>query len=240
MTPEALERLPVKDGFRLRGLDMTRTETFTDAAFAFAVTLLVVSIDQIPTSYDELVNAMLGIPAFAASFALIALFWYAHWKWSRRYGLEDLPTILLSFSLVFLILCYIYPLKYLFNGMATWLSGGRIQSAGQVSITLSNLYSIFAIYGAGFVALCIVIILLNLHAYRKREELKLNAVERFDALGEAVAWSIVGGVGVVSLGVALFTPPSRLAIPGFVYVALPIVMPIHGALAGRKRRALTA
>ena len=36
-TPEdALRKLPAKDGFRLRGMDMTRTETFTDAAFAFA------------------------------------------------------------------------------------------------------------------------------------------------------------------------------------------------------------
>jgi len=238
MNDQDLDRLPVKDGFRLRGLDMTRTETFTDAAFAFAVTLLVVSIDQIPKSYDELVTAMLGIPAFAASFAVITLFWYAHWKWSRRYGLEDLPTILLSLALVFLILCYIYPLKYLFNGMATWLSGGRIRSGGQGSITLSDLYSLFAIYGAGFVTVCLVIVLLNLHAYRKREELKLNAVERFDALGEAGAWSIVGGIGLISLGVALLAPPSRLAIPGFVYTALPIVMPIHGALVKRKRRAL--
>ena len=32
---------PVEHGFRMRGLQMTRVETFTDAAFAFAVTLLV-------------------------------------------------------------------------------------------------------------------------------------------------------------------------------------------------------
>jgi len=32
-------------GFRLRGLQMTRIETFTDAAFAFALILLVVSLD---------------------------------------------------------------------------------------------------------------------------------------------------------------------------------------------------
>ena len=37
-------------------------ETFTDAAFAFAVTLLVISIDQIPRSYDELLVALAGIP----------------------------------------------------------------------------------------------------------------------------------------------------------------------------------
>lgn len=41
---DKLDDLPVKNGFRLRGMDMTRTETFTDAAFAFALTLLVVSV----------------------------------------------------------------------------------------------------------------------------------------------------------------------------------------------------
>ena len=34
----------IVDGFKQRGEDMTRLETFTDAAFAFAVTLLVVGV----------------------------------------------------------------------------------------------------------------------------------------------------------------------------------------------------
>lgn len=94
---------------RPRGLEMTRTETFTDAAFAFALTLLVVSIDSIPASYAELLDAVQGIPAFGLSCALLFLFWYGHWNWSRRYGLEDFPSIALSFLLVFVVLCYVYP-----------------------------------------------------------------------------------------------------------------------------------
>jgi uncharacterized membrane protein len=77
----------VVDGFRQRGEEMTRLETFTDAAFAFAVTLLVVGGgDAIPTNFDELILAMKQVPAFAASFANIMLFWYAHHVWSRRPG----------------------------------------------------------------------------------------------------------------------------------------------------------
>ncbi len=60
---------------RKRGIEMTRTETFVDAAFAFAVTLLVVSIDSIPESVAELLRALAAVPAFAASFAIIGLFW---------------------------------------------------------------------------------------------------------------------------------------------------------------------
>ena len=42
-----------RDGFRLRGLGMTRIETFTDAAFAFAVSLLVISTQAVPTNYER-------------------------------------------------------------------------------------------------------------------------------------------------------------------------------------------
>jgi len=48
----------------MRGLDMTRIEVFVDAAFAFAVTMLVISFDAIPTSYAEVMLAIKGIPAF--------------------------------------------------------------------------------------------------------------------------------------------------------------------------------
>ena len=48
----------------MRGLEMTRTEVFLDAAFAFAVTMLVISFDAIPSSYEEVVLAIKGIPAF--------------------------------------------------------------------------------------------------------------------------------------------------------------------------------
>ena len=55
-SPEQLASMPVRDGFRQRGEDMTRLETFTDAAFAFAVTLLVVGGgDSIPSDFDEMI-----------------------------------------------------------------------------------------------------------------------------------------------------------------------------------------
>jgi len=86
-----LTTLPAKNGFRQRGVEMSRLETFTDAAFAFAVTLLVIGGgDSIPMSFEEMVRAIKQVPAFAASFANIMLFWYAHHIWSRR-----IPVIVL-------------------------------------------------------------------------------------------------------------------------------------------------
>ena len=68
--------------------DVTRLEAFSDAAFAFALTLLVVSLD-VPRSYDDLMRTMRGFPSFACCFALLVWIWHEHNMFFRRYGLQD-------------------------------------------------------------------------------------------------------------------------------------------------------
>ena len=87
--PKDLDALPRRGGFRLRGLEMTRLESFVDAAFAFAVSLLVIAGQQVPDDLDTILRAFNNVPAFAASIAVMAIFWRGHWLWSRRFGLED-------------------------------------------------------------------------------------------------------------------------------------------------------
>ena len=87
--PADLDALPRLRGFRLRGMEMTRLETFIDAAFAFAITMLVIATQQIPDDIETLLAAFKNVPAFVASIIVLGIFWRGHWLWSRRYGLED-------------------------------------------------------------------------------------------------------------------------------------------------------
>ncbi len=229
----ALSKLPVKNGFRLRGMEMTRTETFTDAAFAFALTLLVVSIDSIPSTYDELRIAVQGIPAFGLSCALLFMFWHGHWNWSRRYGLEDFPSMVLSFFLVFVMLCYVYPMKYVSSIFVAWITDRRIEVGAEIS-SMDELYGIFTIYSIGFVALCVVILLLYLRAWAQRDELQLNAVERHVTRSEIGSWMILASVGILAILMGLFAPHHPLTVPGWAYTLLPVVMPLWGTMRGRQ------
>jgi uncharacterized membrane protein len=219
---------------------MTRTETFTDAAFAFAVTLLVISIDAVPATVAELRTALAGVPAFAVSFALLWLFWYAHWQWSRRFGLEDLPTILLSFALVFVMLSYVYPMKFLATLAIRFFS--RDAAAGTMLDDAAQLYYLFAIYGAGFVTMALLIVALNAHAFRKRDELLLDAYERYQTKAEVWGWCIVAGVGVASIVLALTTDPPEsygdIVWPGWIYMLLAVMMPAYGVVTGRRAQRL--
>lgn len=43
-------------------------------------------------------------------------------KWSCRYGLEDASAVALSCLLVFTVLVYVYPLRFLMRGLTVWLS----------------------------------------------------------------------------------------------------------------------
>ena len=73
--PPELDALPRLAGFRLRGLSMTRLETFIDAAFAFAITMLVIATQQIPDDIETLLAAFKNVPAFVASIIVLGIFW---------------------------------------------------------------------------------------------------------------------------------------------------------------------
>src|SRR5438093_5991706 len=124
--PADLDSLPRLGGFRLRGMEMTRLETFIDAAFAFAVSMLVIAAQQIPDNIQALLAAFKNVPTFVCSIAVLGIFWRGHWLWSRRYGLEDSASVLISWAMIATILFLIYPLKAIFGAMWYLLSSWQL------------------------------------------------------------------------------------------------------------------
>jgi uncharacterized membrane protein len=238
ISADQLSTLPARNGFRQRGMEMTRLETFTDAAFAFAVTLLVIGgSDSVPTNFDEMRLALNQVPAFAASFANVMLFWYAHHVWSRRFGLDDTPSILLSLLLIFVMLIYVYPLKAIYSGAIEFFSNGYFSSYFDMN-SMADLRDLFVIFGVGFAVLSGIIVLLNMHAYKLRDALSLSELERFDLHTEKTHWHINVIVAVISTLMAILLPDRLVVLAGLFYGVFGIVMPWHGIKRGRLRNKL--
>jgi uncharacterized membrane protein len=224
-----------------RGQGMTRLEVFTDAAFAFAAAMLAISIDEIPGNYPELLNALKDAPAFAASFAILMLFWRAHQKWSELYGLEDIPAVALTALLILVVMVYVYPLKILFGAGFEELSGGRLQSSFQLQ-SQTEFRGVLTIYGLGYAALSGLIAALYMHAWRCRNTLELNAAERFDARAEILSWSFVASFGLTSVTLAWLLPDGLVPLAAWMYCLLIPYAPLSDSLqrAAWRRRLLAS
>src|SRR3954464_8302214 len=181
--PANLDDLPRLRGFRLRGMEMTRLETFIDAAFAFAISMLVIAAQQIPDDITSLLAAFKNVPTFVCSIAVLSIYWRGHWLWSRRYGLEDGVSILISWAMIVTILIFIYPLKAIFGAMWYMLSNGQVGHPFSLHTTEQQARWIFAVYALGLIAICAEIFLLNLRAWQLRAPLQLNAREELMARG---------------------------------------------------------
>jgi len=225
--PEHLDALPRSRGFRLRGMQATRLETFIDAAFAFAISMLVIAAQQIPDNITAILAAFRNVPTFICSIAVLGIFWRGHWLWSRRFGLEDGVSIVISWAMIATILIYIYPLKAIFGAMWYLVSDGRMGQALGLQTNESQARALFALYALGFIAVSAEILLLNFRAWQLREPLKLDSRERLMTRAELTGWSIPVGVGAVSLVLALTLPLQEIEWSGWVYFSMAILVPLH-------------
>ena len=212
---------------------MTRLDTFTDAAFAFAVTMLAISIDEIPSSYPELIEALKGAPAFIVSFAMLLLYWRAHQNWSERYGLDDLPSVLLTAALIVVVMIYVYPLKIMFGAAMNVVSAGWLPSNFDIE-TAGQFRVVTTIFSVGFAGLSGLIAALYLHAWRKRSELAMSAPEAFDTAAESLAWAIVAGWGGLSILLAWTLSDTWLPLAIWIYCVLAIFGPVFDLAQRRK------
>lgn len=229
--------------FRWRSEETSRIEGLSDAVFGFAITLLVVSL-EVPKTFNELAHAMSGFGAFAISFGLLFLVWYNQHKFFRRYGLQDTMTIVLNAILLFVVLFYVYPLKFLFSFLVSKFTGGH----GEVRLPNGNIQSmlesdsqmgsLMLIFGAGYLAIFLVFVLLYGHAYRRREALELNTLETFDTMSSIQESSLNCIIALISISLVWFGGARYSGYAGLAYMLTGVVMAVHGFIMGARRREL--
>ncbi len=217
--------------FRWRSGEITRLEAFCDVVFGFALTLLVVSL-EVPRNYAELIAAVRGFVPFAVCFAQLIMIWRAHYIFSRRYGLEDTYTMFLNVVLLFVVLFYVYPLKFVFTMLFLQLTG----AAPPGSLNDVQASVVMRIYAVGFASVFILFLLMYAHAYKLRRELELSPAEARETRNAVQENFLLALIAAISF-VAAFRHP---ALSGFTYALIGPVLTVHGMIFGKKVRTLAA
>jgi len=207
-------------GIRWRSHDSSRLEAFSDSVFAFAITLVIVSTD-VPKSFDQLYETMKGMLSFAICFLVLFLIWNQQNIFFRRYGLKGNYVTFLNAALLFMVLMYAYPLRFLFFlflSSKTYMLNGHphpmIYSWQQPMLMM--------IYGAGFTVIYTLFYLMYLHVEKNADALELTPRERF--ITRTTTWSnfqlIV--IGVIAFAAAYLVPVAYAGYTGYIYLIVPV------------------
>jgi uncharacterized membrane protein len=233
------------EGFRLRGLGVTRVEALSDVVFGFALTLVGVSL-SVPRTFEQLLEALREFPAFALCFGVLILLWHDHYRFFRRYGLEDGRTIFLNSLLLSVVILYVYPLKFLLSLLVTiWTTTGDPMARladGKLVLMISWDQSkwITFIFGVGYAAVYALLALLYTHAYQLREELRLNSLETFETRERITRYLLLSGIGLAAAASSLALGGHGGSLAGWIFLLIPVVRIVHRLVSRREREKLKA
>ena len=174
--------------------ELTRLEGFSDAVFAFALTLLVVSL-EVPKDSGELIKLMRQFLPFALMFAMICWIWYEHQQFFERYDAVDAWLVTLNCVLLFVVLFYVYPLKFL----TTTLLGPLMDRSQHVEMQHGDI--VMLLYSSGVVLIFGTFVAMYRHAWRKRAQLGLSPTDIVELQSGMRGHMISGGLGVASMAI---------------------------------------
>ncbi len=211
--------------------EVTRLEGFSDAVFGFALTLLVVSL-EVPKDFAGLLNLMRGFLPFALMFAMICWIWYEHQLFFRRYGLHDTATIAINCCLLFVVLFYVYPLKYLTTGLL-----GPLLGMDNTPDIRAGSDTIMLMYSGGVVMIFGAFTALYARAWHQRAALELTPADeitlRFGQRGHVISM-MFGVVSIAVVGIGRLTGLGTLSfVAGILYSLMGPLHAWNGYAGGR-------
>lgn len=235
------------DTFRFRGVDNTRIEALSDGVFAIATALLIIS-STIPETYDQLMVFVGDLVPFAICMVLLMVIWYQHYLFFIRYGFKDSKIVAVNTLLLFLILFYVYPLKFLFKLLFDMWNSGITGDREKFNllftevIRVENTPNLMMIYGIGAAGIFLTLAWMYWIAYQRKYSLKLTKIETFDTYASMMANFIMAIIPIGSILVSQMVenPRNAFTFSGMFYMIYPLVMIPFGKVFEKKRNNLLA
>lgn len=227
--------------FRYRGTEPGRLENFSDAVFALAITLLLISTSP-PTNFAQIKRFTWELIPFAMAITLIVLIWHGHFVFYYRYGIRHGKVIVLNTIFLILILFYMYPLKFFTRMFLIPITGifGADDFRNELMglMTASDWPQLMIIYGLGASAVFLIMTLMYREALKKKDELELNEIEIFDTRTSIKTHLLLTIPPLLSTLLAIIFINSRWAplFAGFIYWLYPIIMIPYGFRVDKNRR----
>ena len=164
--------------FKIRSESPSRLENFSDAVFAFSITLLMISL-EVPKNFTQILELSDELIAFAVTIIPLFIIWQQHRLFFRRYGLDDNKILILNTSLLFIVLIFIFPLKFLSLFLVRFYSSivFGTQTVFGTMINGEQVPMLMVYYGMGALGLVFVFSRFYKHALNKKVELGLNTYE---------------------------------------------------------------
>jgi uncharacterized membrane protein len=226
-----------RNTIRWRSHEPTRLETFSDAVFAFAVTLVIVSL-EVPKTFNELFETMKGFLSFGACFAILFLIWNNQNIFFRRYGITDAWITTLNGFLLFVVLTYTYPLKFLFtlffSGDSTAIDHGHKVTM----ITPEQFPALMNVYNVGYILIYLLFYLMHVHVLKNAKQLELTPFELFETRSMLYINGLNMLIGVLAILATMVLPGAAKGWSGFTYFLIPIAYSFFFRFRGKKSRVL--
>jgi uncharacterized membrane protein len=211
-----------------------RLLALSDGVFALSATLLVVTLGEVPRSYEELTDSVARFPAFALAFAALLSVWWNHRQLFAAYPLDDGWTVVLNGLLLLVVLLYAYPLKLLAEVVSERFLGASPEvTAGMGEDEVRGLLLIF---GAAVVAVTALLGAMHLRAWQLRERLGLGAGERAALRHELLVYGAITLIGLLSMLLAALRLGIGWGLPVWVYALPPLVVLVERLRARGRRR----
>ncbi len=244
MVREALGKhyIGMNKEFRFRGEEPGRLENFSDAVFALAITLLLISTSA-PSNFDQIKKFVWELIPFCACMVLIVLIWHEHFVFYYRYGFRNTKVVVLNTLFLIIVMFYVYPLKFLFKFLLLYPLALAFNQEN-ILLELSQMAKpadtaqLMIIYGIGAASIFLVLTLMYRYALKNSHLLLLNKIEEFDTRASMSSNFLMATVPLLSVILAFLfrNSPWGGLISGFTYFLYMPIMFVYNFRRGKRRK----